>query len=156
MPVRQRPFGMTAANVLLACEGSVTLAPFGRAFALALRFPAGTAVTFNAVLEVLNALLLVFAPHIGQRVFVTAIARISAVVFASVTGHTGCFVILVKHEKIVMLKGCGLPAFCLVALPATHCQVTMKLVLRCDVARLAAFPRGRAQKRVSRYFRAGP
>ena len=68
MPMRQRPFGIAATDVLQARKASITFAPFARAltfvFTLALRFPAGTAVTLNAVLEVLNTLLLAFAPHI--------------------------------------------------------------------------------------------
>ena len=67
---------------------TVALAPLALALAIALRFPVGASVAFNAVLELLDALFLVFAPHIGHCVFVTSVAGVSAEAIAGVAGHT--------------------------------------------------------------------
>ena len=78
----------------------------------------GTAVAFNTVVKFADAFLDVLAPDVGQRVFMTAIAGVTAVIVASMASRTGNVVVAIKRKVLVVVKACRRPLLLRVTLKA--------------------------------------
>lgn len=89
---------------------SVSLAPIARASLCRLLVRA--AVTGDAVLEVLDAFLLMFNTYLVRLVFMASVAGVALEVIARVASHAGCVVVLVEHKELAVLEGgdCGAEA----------------------------------------------
>jgi hypothetical protein len=107
---------------------------------------AGASVTLYAILKVPNALLLVLGLHPVRLMFVAAITRVATEVVVDVTCRTGRIVVAVQDKELQVVECGGLPAFRLVALPATHTEIAVEIILWRRVAGRAAFARRNAQQ----------
>ena len=96
------------------------------------------AVALHAVVEILDALLDVFAGHICNRVFMAAVAGVFLVVVVDMTGRTRRVVVAIEQEKLGMIECRGLPTVLLVALQAITCSRRMDAGSGGNVTRLAA------------------
>ena len=101
----------------------------------------GTAVTLNAIVKLADAFLYVLAPDVGQRVFVTAIAGVTAVIVASMASGAGNVMVAIERKVLVVVKACWSPLLLRVTLKAIAVDFLVQGVLWLLVARLALVTR---------------
>lgn len=94
----------------------------------------GTAMTFDAVLEVPDTLLDVFAPDLLGRVLVATVAGIAAVVVADMACHAFYVVIAIQSEILVVIECHRHPLLLGMALAA----IALDLLMQCVGRRLVA------------------
>ena len=78
----------------------------------------GTAVAFNAVVEVADAFFDMLAANAGKRIFVTAVTGVTAVIVAHMASCTARIVVVIQHEKLVVVECRRNPFLLSVALAA--------------------------------------
>ena len=91
----------------------LVLSAFTSAFPAA--FNLSSAVTAHAILDVGDPFLAVFGDDIGLLMLVATVTAIPFVIAAKVAGCAGGIVMLIKHEKAIVIKRRRFPRRCLVA-----------------------------------------
>ena len=87
------------------------------------RLAMGTAMTFDAIVEIAYPFFTVLSQHILNCVFVTSIAGVAAVISFCMAGCAFDVVVAVQHEGLVVVKGRGFPGFLGMALFAIAGQL---------------------------------
>jgi len=84
-------------------------------FAFTDAFILRAAVTAHAILDVGDPFFAVFCDDVGLLMLVATVTAIALIVAAKVAGCAGGIVMLIKHEKAIVIKRRRFPRRCLVA-----------------------------------------
>jgi hypothetical protein len=106
----------------------------------------GTAMAFNAVVEVAYAFFDMLAANIGKRVLVATVTGVLAVVIAHMAGCTARIVIAIQCEELVVIERRRNPFFLRVALAAIAGNLFVQRIDRRFVTALALITRRRLQQ----------
>jgi len=105
-------------------------------------------MTFNAIIDVANALLKMFCAKAAGLMLMAGEARVSAEDTLRMAGRARCLVRTDQREEAVVVEVCRLPAVLAMTCRAVRRPVGMKCICRWYVTAGALAPRGFIQKGV--------